>query len=246
MAKKNRPVPDSVMHCACVLHGTVYDWSYVEKLFNMIQRHLSGEIKMHVYTEPSRAVPDHMIRHDLQEWPGIVGAKKSWWYKMQLFDSTHHQGNLLYFDLDVVLYNDLDWIRGLHSDYFWTLRDFRYLQRSGTAMMNSSFMYWNVARFDWVWRRFQSDNPLSVIRRLAGDQDYLNQVIDISQRRFIEDWRSQSWRWQAWDGGMDFRRRTQRAPGTGTRLNPEGSILVFHGRPKPHEIQDPVIQELWR
>ena len=80
MAKKNRArTVDSITDCACVIHGTGYDWQYVEKLYNMLSRNLPNGIRFHVYTEATRPVPDHMIKHALQEWPGIAGPQREWW-----------------------------------------------------------------------------------------------------------------------------------------------------------------------
>ena len=105
MAKKNPGRID----CACVIHGSGYDWPYVERLYNMLCRNLSAEVRLHVYTEHDRSVPPHMVKHILDDW-GISGPKRSWWYKMQLFNPAHFAGNLLYFDLDVVIANQLNWI----------------------------------------------------------------------------------------------------------------------------------------
>ena len=61
---------------ACVIHGDMYDWRYVENLYNMLQANTQHEVKFHVFTEPSRPVPAPMIKHDLINWPGISGPKK--------------------------------------------------------------------------------------------------------------------------------------------------------------------------
>ena len=107
MAKQTTTSP---VDCACVIHGTGYDWIYVERLYNMLSRNLPNGIRFHVYTEHDRLVPAHMIKHVLTDWPEISGPKRSWWYKLQLFNSAHHQGNLLYFDLDTVILRDISWI----------------------------------------------------------------------------------------------------------------------------------------
>ena len=69
--------PNAPIDCACVIHGDVYQWHYVDTLYSMLTRNLSRPIRMHVYTEHDRPVPPHMIKHVLTEWPGIQGAKKS-------------------------------------------------------------------------------------------------------------------------------------------------------------------------
>ena len=245
MAKKNRARTDMITDCACVIHGSVYDWQYVEKLYAMLNRHLPDGIRFHVYTEPDRAVPGHMIKHELTEWRGIVGPRKSWWYKMQLFNAEHWQGNLLYLDLDVVVHRDMSWAPDASTDYFWTIRDFRYLQNPRINVINSSLMWWNVPKFDWVYQKFVSEDPLAVSRKFQGDQDYIHATVGINERRYFDDWRVQSWRWQAHDGGYDFKMRRAKTPNTGTKITDDSSVLIFHGKPKPHEISDPLVVQLW-
>ena len=246
MAKKNRARPDGITDCACVIHGTGYDWMYVDKLYSMLSRNLPGGIRFHVYTEASRPVPPHMIKHAVTEWPSVSGPKREWWYKMQLFNTEHHRGNLLYMDLDVVIIEQLDWILDCHLDYFWTIRDFRYLQQSTFSGMNSSIMYWNTERFAHVWEDFNRLNIDDTVRRYQGDQDYLGAVIDHTKRRNFDQRHVQSWRWQVADGGYNFQRRQAINPGSGAKLNPGASVLVFHGRPKPHEINDPIVTNFWQ
>lgn len=247
MAKKNRASIDPTIDCACVIHGSGYDWVYVDKLYNMLCKYLHRDIRFHVYTEIDRPVPDHMIKHNLIEWHGISGPKKSWWYKLQLFNAEHHSGNLLYFDLDTLIIRDINWIPELSTDKFWTIKDFRYLQAPGWDEINSSVMWWNVKRFDWVWQQFKQLDINTIIRTYrGGDQAYLTKAIDYQDRRYFSSEHTQSWRWECLDGGTDFTTRKARNPGTGTVIADLTSIVVFHGTPKPHEINDPVVKQLWQ
>lgn len=241
MAKKNPGRID----CACVIHGDGYDWQYVERLYNMLCRNLNSEVRMHVYTEHDRSVPPHMVKHILEDW-GISGPKRSWWYKMQLFNPAHFAGNMLYFDLDVVIADNLDWIPELSTDYLWTIRDFKYLQRRDTVTMNSSMMWFNVDRFAWIWNKFSQADFKNTIKSYYGDQDYLGAVLDVNQRRFADDFRFESFRWQCLDGGYDFAKRKHFKPNSGVKIQPGTSVVVFHGNPKPAQVHDPVIQQLWQ
>lgn len=245
MAKKNRMVIGRERHCACVIHGSGYDWQYVEKLHSMLSRHIDGELRLHVYTEHDRSVPPHMIKHCLEDWPGISGPKKSWWYKMQMFNAEHYHGDLLYFDLDVVIVQDISWMFRLSTEKFWTLRDFRYLQNENLSTMNSSVMFWNTDRFSWIWAKFNQGDIERTTRQYPGDQDYLNAAIAYNDRRYMEDKRFQSYRWQVIDGGYDFRFRRHLAPGKGAEIAADTAVIVFHGQPKPHQVRDPKIQNLW-
>jgi hypothetical protein len=152
---------------------------------------------------------------------------------------------MLYLDLDTVIIGSIDWVWDLSSDYFWAMRDFKYLWRPGWNGLNSSFMFWNPDKFSWIWNQFQEQNINALIKQYHGDQDYLNTVLDDTTRRFIPDQLVKSWRWQTNDGGMDMKTRIYRRPGAGAVLDPQAKILIFHGRPKPHEVSDPVIQRLW-
>ena len=179
MAKKNTNGID----CACVIHSDRYAWEYVDKLYNMITRHLSQPVRFHVYTEPTRFVPPHMIKHELVTWPGISGPKKSWWYKMQLFDPRYHAGPLLYFDLDCVLIRSIDWMVDLTPDRLWCLRDFKYLQSESINTINSSVMWWDTRQYEYVWNQLNEQTIDQVTRRYRGDHDFLHAVIPSSDRR---------------------------------------------------------------
>lgn len=241
---KNNPIT-SAIDCACVIHGSAYSWTYVEKLYSMLNRHSSHDIKLHVYTEKHRPVPAPMIKHELIDW-GISGPKKSWWYKMQLFNSEHHSGPLLYFDLDTVIVGNIDWIQGLPLHAFWALRDFKYLWRPTHQGINSSLMYWNTAKYDYVWQNFKQQNLNNIINKYVGDQDYISQAIDSNQRQFIDENRVKSWRWQCLDGGYNFKRKTYQNLGAGTHIENNTSLVIFHGKPKPDQITDPVIIKHWQ
>ena len=230
--------------CACVIHGDLYSWTYVEKLYNMLQRNISRDIRFHVYTESTRPVPAPMIRHDLTDL-GISGPRRGWWYKMQLFNPEHHAGPLLYFDLDTVIVNNIDWIWQQPLRYFWAVRDFKYLWRPHDYKINSSIMWWDTRQFEYVWSAFQREDIRRVISRNHGDQDYISNAILDTDRRLFDTERVVSWRWQCQDGGYNFSRKCYRHPDTGVRLGQRNSVIVFHGNPKPADLQDPILFRHW-
>jgi hypothetical protein len=248
MAKTFRSVESSQIapvDCACVIHGNLYDWIYVERLYNMLTRNITGPIRFHVYTEEHRAVPSHMIKHVLQDM-GIAGPKLGWWYKMQLFNTQHHQGPLLYFDLDTVIVKNIDWIRHLAPGFFWTVKDFKYLWRPTFQGINSSVMWWDTRDYSQLWQDFSSKRIKEITRQFHGDQDYLTQCIDNKKIRFLPQERVQSWRWECLNGGFNFKNRIYQNPDSGTIAHTDASVLVFHGKPKPHQCTDPYILTHWK
>ena len=240
MSKKNHGYVD----CACVIHGNVYDWQYVERLYNMLCRNLHKEVRMHVYTEHDRSVPPHMVKHILEDW-GISGPRRAWWYKMQLFNPEFHKGPLLYFDLDCVIARNISWILDYDPKQFWAIRDFKQLQNSNVQTLNSSVMWWDTEQFAEVWKNFSLSNINDIVKKFPGDQDYLTQTIPYGRRRFFDDYQFESYRWQVLDGGYDFVRRRHKKPGSGIQLADQTSVIVFHGKPKPHQVTDPLVQKLW-
>jgi hypothetical protein len=198
-----------------------------------------------VYTEADRFVPDHMIKHSLINW-GVNGPKKSWWYKLQLFNTEHHLGSLLYFDLDIVITKNIDWLWKLNQQHFWALRDFKYLWKNTCTVSNTSVMWWNTEKYAYVWQEVVDHNINLIADKYRGDQDFISATISVANRRFFNtDW-IKSWRWQCVDGGFNFLKRKYLTPGTGTLIDNDTGILVFHGSPKPHEITDPVILNHWQ
>lgn len=248
MVKKNKHstvTPESI-DCACLIHDTQYGWEYVERLYNSLCRHLTPQVRMHVYTEDSRNVPAPFIKHTLEDWPGIRGPKKSWWYKIQLFNSQHHNGPMLYFDLDTVIVGNIDWIWKLPTNRLWAPRDFKYLFKSNNTTINSSIMWWDTSKYDYVYRQFDPTAIAKGVRRWHGDQDYIHENIPEFNRAYMDQTRVRSWRWEIKDGGYNFKTRQYVKPGTGTILDGSTSVLIFHGSPKPHEIEDPAIQQYWQ
>ena len=231
--------------CACVIHGDGYDWTYVDRLYNMLCRNLTRPVRLHVYTEADRVVPDHLIKHSLQDW-GFGGLKKSWWYKLQLFNTEHHSGPMLYFDLDVVIANNIDWIWQLNLRHFWSVKDFKYLWKKSWTGSNTSIMWWDTAQYNHVWNAVIDQDIKFFVHKYRGDQDFISDIIPITHRRFFcTEW-VKSWRWECLDGGFNFARRKYQAPNTGTKIDKNTSILVFHGNPKPHEINDANVIKHWQ
>ena len=122
----------------------------------------------------------------------------------------------------------------------------RFLDGIPTESITGELMWFNVNKFGWVWDKFSQADFLKTIKSYPGDQDYLNAVLDVNQRRFFDDAHFESFRWQCLDGGYDFFKRRHLQPGKGVVIQPDTSVVVFHGSPKPHESTDPLIKQLWQ
>lgn len=235
----------AIINCACVIHGDAYSWTYVDRLYNMLTRHLTPTVRLHVYTESNRLVPEPYIKHALTDW-SISGPRRSWWYKIQLFDIRHHQGPLLYFDLDTVIVDNIDWIWQLPLNNFWTVQDFKFLWRPGHNEINSSVMWWDTRKFAHIFKYFDHAKLNLIMKQNSGDQVYLTKNIDPKVLRFMPLTKIKSWRWQCLNGGYNFKKQIYQTPGTGTHIEPGTSVLIFHGNPKPDQVTDPLILQHWK
>jgi TM2 domain-containing membrane protein YozV len=211
----------------------------------MLNRHITPGIRLHVYTEADRPVPVPMIKHELTEWK-ITRPGRGWWYKMQLFNTAHYAGPLLYFDLDTVIVGNIDWIWQQPTTYFWAIRDFKYLWNPRHIDINSSVMWWDTQKYSYVWDSFLQQDLDDNMLKYRGDQDYISDIIPKNQQRFFDVNQIKSWRWQCLDGGYDFQKKQHLAPNTGTQVSNLTSILVFHGTPKPDQITDSGILRHWQ
>jgi hypothetical protein len=211
----------------------------------MLDRHLTPKVRLHVYTEAGRVVPAPYVKHELTDW-GIAGPRRAWWYKIQLFNSAHHAGPLLYFDLDTVVVDNIDWICQQPLRYFWAVRDFKYLWKPNSTGLNSSIMWWDTRNYDAIWQIFQTENFDSILREYRGDQDYITAKVRQVEQRFFDPRRIKSWRWQCLDGGYNFQTQKYLQPNIGTRIDTGTSVLIFHGAPKPSELTDDIILQYWK
>ena len=251
MAKKIKRLTgvSDTIDCACLIHDTLYDWSYVDKLYNSLCRNLTPTVRMHVYTESTRHVPQPYIRHNLEEWEGVRGPKRSWWYKIQLFNPIHmlpDQGQMLYFDLDTVIVGNIDWLWNVNRDRFWAARDFQYLMKSSRWKINSSVMWFDPLKYSYVFKEFDTKQIVNNARcPWHGDQDYIFSKVKDDVNYYSTD-QILSYRWQVKEGGFDFRYRKPINPGAESTITGTASVLIFHGNPKPHEVTDRLILSHWR
>jgi hypothetical protein len=121
-----------MINVACVLRqgGKVgYDATWVEKLQNNVTKSLSLPHRFVALSDCD--VPCDRIPLD------IVG--KGWWSKIQLFKPGSLTGPTLFFDLDTIIFNDLNPLVEtlLTQDRFVMWRDDQY------NISSSAIMYWN-------------------------------------------------------------------------------------------------------
>ena len=89
----------------CVKVGDKYDRSFVEKLKDSLSKHLKTKHNFHCYTDKPEKEYDQPV-----QYPYLKGV----WHKLALFEKV---GKNLFFDLDVEINGDIDFLVWNHEDF---------------------------------------------------------------------------------------------------------------------------------
>lgn len=204
----------------CVWWGDQYPISYVEKLFNMVERNLSVPHVFYCVT-PHKKVPDGVTRLD----PPRSG--KGWWQKVNHFHPGiyAYEERMLALDLDIIIERSLDLLVSM-IDSFCMIEN--YGPNKGHAAHNSSVMLWTPCEeTSPIYECFTPE----VMNELHGDQCWIWRVMRDKITNFPQNL-AVSYKYEKFD--KRWRHRDEKT-----------AVTVFHGRPKPHEIND-YPKEHWR
>ena len=220
------------MNFACVCYGIKYKLEYVQKLYNMVQRHTTLEHNFFIFTDNMEMEIDGHV--NIRTFPMV--NLQGWWNKMQLFHPGVIEGTTLYMDLDVVITDNIDCFFTYEPEAdFVGMNDFN----PDTMIFNSSVMRFNPeAMKDKIWQPFINDRPNWL--RHSGDQNVISDLILKYEetRSFPDSW-TQSYKW--------YDRKGQRYhKGKWTfEHNGESLVTVFHGEPNPHQSDMEWVKKAW-
>lgn len=212
----------------CVKWGDKYGPDYVLRLQSMCRRHLPSHHFFCLTESPVAGV----------ECPALPSSLPGWWAKIGMFQPGLMTGlDVLYLDLDVVITRDLfGMVALLETDRsrLWAPDDFSYSivnprrglspeqQRllGGPGTINSSVMMWHGDSCTKVWTDFTP----AVMDEMHGDQNHISKTLWPDINLIPSEW-------------VKSFKYNQRQP---------GPVTVFHGNPKPTEVNDKWVREHWR
>ena len=232
---------DEKYYIMCLKHGTKYSAEYVNRLYNMVQRHCTLPFEMVCLTEDERG-----IHPDITILP-LDDKLSGWWCKPYMFSKDLPiDGVVLYMDLDVVIASNIDKLFTYSPNHWCVIRDFTRVMRPKYKGYNSSVIRFRTGQLDHVWSGFiKNHNKIS--RRYHGDQDWLFEA-DKTAMYWPDKW-IMSWKWEIRTdktfapGGTKGNRKLRRIE----HVKPpkECCITVFHGDPNPDNCDDPWVKENW-
>lgn len=184
----------------CVLWGEKYSADYVRVLKAMIERHLKTQHRFRCVT--NKVIDGVDTVNPIKHWHG-------WWQKLTLFELA--RGRSLYFDLDVVITGELDYLVPYTRNVLAAPANWG---QSGHGGIQSSVMAWNGTLRE-PYERFDYDVDS---KRLWGDQEFLSEMYGENYTKL--------------PGIYSYKYHCT------TGLPTDCSVAVFHGKPDPHEVND--------
>jgi hypothetical protein len=219
-------------HVVCVKWGNKYISKYANVLHDMVKRNTTVPYEFHCIT-------DDPIPND----PWI----KTWWSKLWMFGGHFPlQGNILFFDLDLIVFRNIDNLFTYDPDKFMIIRDFNRCRVPDWKLSNSSVMRWKAGTLNYLWDEFVA-NPGKIMQNNHGDQDWITKRAKNDINHWPDDW-IRSYKWEmigmkdtkllSKDGRKFFR--------TPAVVKEENRVAVFHGEPKPFNCADEWVVQNWK
>lgn len=233
-------------YVVCLKYGTKYDAAYVNNLYNMVKRNCTIDYEFVCFTEDRTGIDEHIRVEDIPPMSGMKGAI-GWWYKPMFFNNKFPiRGTLLYLDLDVIVFENIDKLFSYKPGEFLICRDFNRFAIKNYQKFNSSVFRLDSGQHPEVYQDFIR-NPSEPIRRFHGDQDWIRFKITNNFDYWPDEW-VQSYKWEmrgkprmsGSKGNRDF--ETTGEP----KILKDTSIAVFHGDPNPHYCKDLWVRENWK
>jgi hypothetical protein len=234
--------PNVKITVLCVRFGNKYGREYVERLRNMVSRHMTIPYEFVCLTDDQHPIAG--VRSIVQ--PNANYAR-GWWHKVHMFDpNIPLSGRILYFDLDVVIHANINKLAGYLITEFVGILDFNRKFHANWKYLNSSVLAWNHRSQTHIWDQFKN-NPKEA-QRMPGDQDWIWKLSQSTIKFWPREW-IQSYKWE-------IRSREELTLTNGKRqftnirddvvIEPGCSVAVFHGDPNPCAVRDKFVLDNWR
>lgn len=233
-------MPESIA-VAVVKWGPKYSGEYVAKLHRAVARNLSLPHRFVCLTDD----PTGLTCETALLPPGLLG----WWNKLAIFrpEARELADWVLMLDLDIVITGSLDGLCasvGLSGHQVPTDAP-KGLKQAGNGMPRADL----TLTMDW-WRPHVYNGACYLLRAGAFPEVWA----DLNPGATNRHWGDQEWmtdripadRVGLWPASWIASYKTHCKNGASSHPPPpEAKLVCFHGKPKPHEIGDAWVKELW-
>ena len=135
-------------HVVCVKWGNKYIAKYVNVLYSMCKRNITVPFEFHCITDDVNGLDPNIKTIMLPKHPWI----KTWWSKLWMFSNEFPlKGTILYFDLDIIIFNNVDNLLTHNPGKFHIIRDFNRCRIKDWKHSNSSVMRWEAGTMNYLY-----------------------------------------------------------------------------------------------
>lgn len=226
------------INVACIKWGTKYPAYYVNRLRAGVARHLDRDFTFHCFTDDVGGIDPGVIVHPLpvESFDGSMReamlrpGRRGAWQKIALFRAglAGMVGQLLVFDLDVVITGPLAPIVDHAPDKVAMRREWRYAWK-GQQGGHGSVLCFDPALHPYLYEEFAAD-PVDVFDRHKRSEQYYTSITAL---------RHGALSYLPGQLVCSFKYDAARIPPFNLlmppRLPSECSVMCFHGRPKMEE-----------
>lgn len=228
----NSPRAEPQRHILCMKWGTKYGPEYVNRLYTMVRRHLSGDFNFVCLTDDSRGIRAEVQCHPIPPLNLNLkpGQRDGAWKKLTTFEGELHglRGTALFLDLDVVIVGSLDDFF-TQSGEFLIIHDYPRFWRFGQRIIGNSSVYrFTLGAHADVLAHFRAHTQ-QVLQNHRNEQHFLSHFLHRQGKlgywpqgwcpsfkyHSIPTWPSNYWH----------------AP----RVPDGARIVIFHGEVNPHD-----------
>lgn len=208
--------------------GGDYDVKYVNALANGVTKNLTVPYEFVCLTDCVEGFNTNVHRiiplsHNFQ----------SWWSKIELFAPDKFNTERVFFlDLDTIITSNINDI-ATYSGNFFGLRDF--FNQMG---LGSGLMAWRSSDpiMSQIYEKFMESPTAHMNNHRMGDQEFINNTLG-NYIEYVQDLypnRIYSYKKDCVDAYKNI------------KVPEEASIVCFHGKPRPHQVNDPEIVQYFQ
>lgn len=221
----------------CMKWGIKYGADYVNKLYSMVERHLTLPFQLTCFTDNPEGISDRVRICELPRLALPDDAPERGWNKLTTLQDGLGglKGEALFLDLDVVIVDNIDDLF-TQPGQFLIIRDAKLRRRN---IGNSSVYRFHIGRYQNILQTFRK-NFSSIQQQYRNEQAYLSaEIHKLGELEFWPDHWCPSFKYHCmkrWPLGY-----LQDA------TIPRGAkIIIFHGHPEPHEAIQGVTHKWYR
>lgn len=220
------------VNIACIKWGTRYGPHYVNNLFLGVQRHLSRPFRFICFTDDADGLHPDVDARNIDTLVVHPSLRNDVFQKLSLIHSgSGLAGTTLFLDLDVIILDSLDPLFDYEPDRFciiWNWIPWRKTVLRGRPQIgNSSVFRFEAGRYDDVLDAYLRD-PGHARTDFPTEQAFLTHCVGDRRAFWPEQW-IHSFKHNCRPVfPMNWVKTPQVAAGV--------KILVFHGKPDPHEV----------